>query len=213
MNARRQKAAKPPHRRRNQKAQRQEAILAAAFDVFAAHGYEAARVDDVARRAGIAKGTIYLYFRDKERLFQSVVRNLIPKRADVVVKALPGPPRKVLRALLSQMYMNVVRNEKVRAILRMLVAECARFPQLAEIYHREIVVPGMKAMRQALNGGIAAGSFRKTAAVEFPQIIVAPALVAMMWQLLFAKSHPLDLDAYVKAHVDLVLHSLERGRA
>ncbi len=69
-NSRRAKAAKSSPRRRQQKLQRQEEILAAAFKVFAAHGYEAARIDDVARQAGIAKGTIYLYFRDKERLFR-----------------------------------------------------------------------------------------------------------------------------------------------
>ncbi len=91
--------AKTPPRRKQQKARRQEEILKAAFDVFAARGYEATRIDDVARRAGIAKGTIYLYFRDKERLFQAVVRNLIPKRFDVLVDSLPGPPEELLGLL------------------------------------------------------------------------------------------------------------------
>src|SRR5208282_2876327 len=131
MNSRRVKAAKSSPRRREQKLHRQEEILAAAFEVFAAHGYEATRIDEVARQAGIAKGTIYLYFRNKERLFQAVVRNLIPKRFDVLVKTLPGPPAEQLRALLSQMYTNVVRNEKVPLIFRMLVAESGRFPQLS----------------------------------------------------------------------------------
>ena len=85
------KAAKASLRRQEQKLHRQEEILEAAFEVFAASGYEAARIDDVARKAGIAKGTIYLYFRDKERLFQAVVRTLIPK-FDVLVETLPGTP-------------------------------------------------------------------------------------------------------------------------
>lgn len=206
------KAAKASLRRREQKLHRQEGILAAAFEVFAASGYEAARIDDVARKAGIAKGTIYLYFRDKERLFQAVVRNLIPIRFDALVETLPGPPADLLRALLSQMYMNVVGNEKVRSIVRMLVAESGRFPQLAEIYHQEIVVPGMRAMRQALTKGVAEGDFRKGQALEFPQIIVAPALVAMLWQLLFAGRHPLDMEAYVKAHTEFVMRGLEEVR-
>ena len=210
MNSRRMKAVKPSPRRREQKLHRREEILAAAFEVFAAHGFEAARIDDVARQAGIAKGTIYLYFRNKERLFQAVVRNLIPKRFDVLVKSLPGPPSALLRALFSQFYLNVVRNPKVRSIVRMLVAESGRFPQLAEIYHQEIIVPGMKAMRQALTRGIAEGVFRKTSAIEFPQIIAGPGLAAMLWNLLFARSHPLDLDAYMKAHEEFVLRSLER---
>ncbi len=206
------KAARPSTRRREQKIQRQEQILTAAFEVFAAHGYAAARIDEVARLAGIAKGTIYLYFRDKEKLFQAVVRNLIPKRFDILVKTLPGSPDVLLKALLSQMYKNVVRNEKVRSIVRMLVAESARFPRLAEIYHQEVIVRGMKAMREVLREGMAQGAFGKTTAVEFPQIIVGPALTAMVWQLLFAEHHPLDLDAYMKAHVEFVLRSLEPAR-
>ena len=211
-NTRRRRAPKPSRRRREQKVVRQEEILRAAFEVFAAHGYEAARIDVVARRAGIAKGTIYLYFRDKEKHFQAVVRDLIPKRFDILVKALPGPPTVLLRALLGQMYTQVVRNERVPFILRMLMAESGRFPQLAEIYHREIIVPGMKAMRQVLTRGMAGGEFRKTQALEFPQIIAAPALLAMVWQLLFGKRHPLDLDTYMNAHLEFVLRSLEPGR-
>src|ERR1017187_3291501 len=80
--SRRAKTAKSPMRRQEQKLQRQEEILAAAFEVFAAHGYEATRIDAVARQAGIAKGTIYLYFRDKEQLFRAVVRSLVQKRFD-----------------------------------------------------------------------------------------------------------------------------------
>jgi AcrR family transcriptional regulator len=195
------------------KAQRQEGILAAAFEVFAAHGYEAARIDDVARQAGVAKGTIYLYFPTKDRLFQAVVRNLIPKRLDVLVKTLTGSSSDLLRALLSQVYMNVVRNEKVRSIVRMLIAESGRFPQLADIYHQEVIVPGMNAVRQALARGIGAEEFRQTDALEFPQILVAPALLAMVWQLLFAARHPLDLEKYMKAHLEFVLNSLQKGRA
>jgi AcrR family transcriptional regulator len=207
------KVTKASPRRQQQKLQRQEEILQAAFQVFAAHGYEATRIDQVAQQAGIAKGTIYLYFRNKERLFQAVVRNLIPKRFDILVKTLPGPPPELIRALLAQMYMNVVKNEKVRAIVRMLVAESGRFPQLAAIYHQEVIIPGMNAMRQVLMRGVAEGNFRKSSVVDFPQIIAGPGLVAMLWQLLFASRHPLDLDAYMKAHVEFVLRSLERDRA
>ena len=204
-------AAKRSPRSRQRKQQREGQILKAAFDVFAACGFEAARIDEVAHRAGIAKGTIYLYFRDKERLFQAVVRNLIPKRFDLLVESLPGPAEKLVGVLFSQMYTNVVRNERVPYIFRMLVAESGRFPQLAEIYHREIIAPGMKAMRKVLEKGVAEGVFRKTAAVDFPQIIAAPGLVAMLWQLLFGRRHPLDLQAFMKAHEEFVLHSL-RGR-
>ena len=210
MNSKRVKAAKPSPRRREQKLHRQEEILAAAFKVFAAHGYEAARIDDVARQAGIAKGTIYLYFRDKERLFHAMVRGLVQKRFDAVAGSFQGTGEQLLRELHSRMYSQVVRNEKVRSIVRLLIAEGGRFPQLTEIYHREIIAPGMKAVRQALLRGIAAGEFRKTSAVEFPQLLAAPGVLALVWRLLHGERHRLDLDAYSKAHLEFGLESLRK---
>ena len=210
MNSRRMKTAKSTPRRREQKRHRQEEILAAAFEVFSAHGYEAARVDDVARQAGIAKGTIYLYFRDKEQLFRAVVRSLLQKRFDTVAGGFKGTAEQLLRELLSRMYSQVVKNEKVRSIVRLLIAEGGRFPQLAEIYHREIIAPGMRAVRQALSHGIASGEFRKTAAMEFPQVLAAPGVLAILWRVLHGERHRLDLDAYSKAHLEFVLRSLEK---
>jgi hypothetical protein len=110
------------------------------------------------------------------------------------------------------MYSQVVRNEKVRSIVRLLIAEGGRFPQLTEIYHREIIAPGMKAVRQALRQGIAAGEFRKTAALEFPQILAAPGILAIVWRLLHGERHRLDLDAYSKAHLEFGLDSLRKQR-
>ena len=192
------------------KAHRYEQILAAAFEVFAAHGYEATRIDEVARRARIAKGTIYLYFRDKEHLFRAMVRSLLTRRFDAVAGSFQGTAEQLLRELQSRMYSQVVKNEKVRSIVRLLIAEGGRFPQLVEIYHREIIAPGMKAVRQALQQGIASGEFRQTAAVEFPQLLAAPGVLAIVWRLLHGERHRLDLDAYSKAHAEFALSSLRK---
>ena len=207
---RQMEAVKSFPRSREQKLHRQEEILAAALKVFSAHGYDAARIDDVARRAGIAKGTIYLYFRDKEQLFRAVVRGLVPKRFDALAGSFQGTGEQLLRELLSRMYSQVVRSEKARSIVRLLIAESGRFPQLSEIYHREIIAPGMRAVRQALHRGIASGEFRKSAAVEFPQLLAAPGVLAIVWRLLHGERHRLDLAAYSKAHLKLVLGSLRK---
>jgi AcrR family transcriptional regulator len=212
-NSRRLKAAESSPNRRDLKLHRQQKILAAAFEVFAAHGYEAARIDDVARQAGIAKGTIYLYFRDKEQLFRAVVRGLLQKRFDAIAGSFKGTGEQLLRELGSRMYSQVVRNEKVRSIVRLLIAEGGRFPQLTEIYHREIIAPGMKAVRQALLRGIATGEFRKTVALEFPQLLAAPGVLAIVWRLLHGEQHRLDLGAYSKAHLEFVLDSLRKPPA
>jgi AcrR family transcriptional regulator len=197
-------------RRQEQKLHRQEEILKAAFNVFAAHGYEATRIDEVAKKAGIAKGTIYLYFRDKDQLFRAVVNSVVQIKSGTPAGSYEGTGQQLLRDLLSRMYAHVVRSDKVRSIVRMLVAESGRFPQLAEIYHQEVIAPGLKAVQQVLMRGVENGEFRKTKALDFPQLIIGPALMAMLWQLLFAKRHPLDVDAYLKAHLEFVLSSLGR---
>jgi AcrR family transcriptional regulator len=204
----RAKAVSPSPRRREQKVHRQEEILKAAFEVFAAHGYEATRI--VARQAGIAKGTIYLYFRDKEQLFRAAVRSLPQKRFDAVAKTFTGGADDLFRDLLLRMYSQIVKSDRVRSIVRLLISEGGRFPQLADIYHREIIAPGMKALRYVLKKGVASGKFRKTAAEEFPQILAAPAVLAILWGALHGERHPLDLDAYMKAHLDFVLGSLRK---
>jgi len=202
--------SKPSLRGRKPKPQRQEQILGAAFEEFATHGYAATRLDDVAQRAGIAKGTIYLYFKDKQQLFRAAVRSLIQKRFDAVVGALSGPAEGLLRELLSRMYTQVVRNDRARSIVRMLVAESGKFPQLSDIYHREVIAPGMEAMRLVVQRGIASGEFRNTRAVEFPQILAAPGILAIVWKLLHGDRHRLDLDAYRQAHLEFVLRSLRK---
>jgi AcrR family transcriptional regulator len=213
MNPGRMQATQSPPRRRVQKLHRREEILAAAFEVFAANGYEATRIDDVAAKAGIAKGTIYLYFRDKEQLFRAVVRSLPQKRFDAIAGGFKGTAEQLLRELLSRMYSQIIRNDKVCSIVRLLIAESGRFPQLTEIYHREIIAPGMKAVRQALMQGIASGEFRKTAATEFPQLLAAPGVLAILWRVLHGERHRLDLDAYSKAHLEFVLDSLRKQPA
>ena len=198
----------PSRTRDTQKSQRLEQVLAAAFEVFAAHGYEAARIDEVAERAGIAKGTIYLYFKGKDQLFRAVVRNLIQKPVDEDAGNLSGRSEPMLRELFARMYARVVLNPKARSIIRLLIAESGKFPQLSDIYHREIIAPGIAVVRQIVIKGVTSGEFRKTSAVDFPQFVVAPAVLAIVWRLLHGERHALDLDAYMKAHLDFVLASL-----
>jgi len=201
---------KSSRRGEKRKAQRYAQILGAAFEVFAAHGYEAARIDEVAQQAGIAKGTIYLYFRDKQQLFRAVVRSLVQIPFDAAMGGFRGTAEHLLREMQSRMYDRIVKNEKARSIVRMLIAESGRFPQLAEIYHREIIAPGIRMLRRALLNGLNTGEFRMTSAVKFPQLLVAPGVLAIMWTLLHGKQHRLDLDSYQKAHLEFVLNSLRK---
>ena len=209
----RRRPKKTPRRGRKPKEGRPQEILAAAFEEFAANGYAAARLEDVAKRGGIAKGTIYLYFKDKEGLFRAVVRSVIhPVFEQLVpfVAAFPGSAEELLCELLARQYTHVVNNEKARAILRLLIAESGKFPQLADIFHLEIIGPGVAAMRQVLAKGEASGEFRKSRVKDFPQIVVAPGVLATVWRLVFGERNQLNLQAFMTAHMDFVLHGLRK---
>lgn len=200
-------------RRRTEKTRTREQILAAAFEEFSIKGYAAARLEDVARRARIAKGTVFLHFKNKKLLFRSVVRHMIhPVLGDVnqLVSGFSGPAEDLLRELLSRPYAEVVRNEKAREIIRLLVAEARSFPQLSDIYDHEIIQPGMKAICLALERGVISGEFQRTPVAKFPQILVAPMVLAVVWTLINGERRPLDLRAYMAAHIDFALAGLHR---
>jgi AcrR family transcriptional regulator len=201
-------------RGRRRKEERPQEILEAAFEEFAAHGYAATRLEDVAERGGIAKGTIYLYFKDKEGLFRAVVRSLIHPALETLagfVGAFSGSAEELLRELLSRHYAQVVRRKRARAILRLLIAESSKFPQLSDIFHREIIAPGVTALRLVLEKGAASGEFRKTKVNDFPQILVAPGVLAALWMLILGEQHRLNLNAYMSAHMEFVFNALRKN--
>jgi AcrR family transcriptional regulator len=199
---------------RTYKLQRHQAILTAAFEEFAQNGYAEARLEDVAQRAGIAKGTIYLYFKNKELLFRAVLRSLIHhtfSELEAFVRTFPGSVDELVRTVVARQYAEIVKSPKARSMLRLLIAESHRFPQLADVYLREVIGPGMAALRALVEKGVASGEFRKTKITEFPEILVSPALLAVVWTLVLGAGQPLDLDAYMEAHLELLLHGL-RGQ-
>jgi AcrR family transcriptional regulator len=203
-----------PNRRaegRKTSATRQRQILAAAFEEFAANGYAGARLDNLARRAKIAKGTIYLYFPSKSRLFQAVVRSLIrpvPEDFESRVKASSAPASQLLAELIGRQYSELVNNRKAREIVRLLIAESGKFPQLSELYQREVIDPGMRAIRLLIEKGLASGEFHATMVSAFPQMLAAPAVLAVVWILIFGERVSLDLGAYRNAHVQFAIASL-----
>src|SRR5215831_383243 len=118
---------------------RREAILAAALDEFSLRGFAAARLDDVARRAGVAKGTIYLYFRDKEALFQELVRSVIgPLIARFEASAEIDLPARVVAERIVEMFVREIYGTRRKDVIRLVIAEGPRFPKLAEFYYREV---------------------------------------------------------------------------
>jgi AcrR family transcriptional regulator len=196
---------KPPSRRAERAADRRQAIIDAALDEFIDRGYAATRLDDVAQRAGVAKGTIYLHFKDKQALFQELVRTaLVPLIGRL---AAPPPAGGSIRAVLenfAETFVKEVVTTRRGAIIRLIVAEGPRFPDIADFYYREVVSRGLAGMRALIELGIISGEIRQPGLRDFPQIVVAPAMVAVIWQGLFGRHAPLDASAMLRVHLDMI---------
>lgn len=192
-----------------QQAARREEILSAALGVFAEHGFEAARLDDVAKRAGVAKGTLYLYFKDKTALFEEIVREAaapLIERLGAMSEA-PDVPAPLLLATFLEMFRSQVLDTDRKLILRLIIAEGPRFPQIAAFYHREVVSRGMVLLRKVIARGVSRGELRGDALERFPQLLMAPALAALLWDGLFQKHDPVDFKEMFAAHLSLITQS------
>ena len=202
------RAASPrPSKRAVGATERRAAIIAAGLDEFTAKGFAATRLDDVAKRAGVAKGTIYLHFKDKEALFQELVRTalgpLIVRISTPQIGEGAGSARAAIE-LLAETFARDVIGTKRADIVRMIISEGTRFPQLADFYYREVITHGIAGMRKLIEYGIARGEIRNPALAEFPQLLVGPLVVAVIWQGLFGKQAPLDIAAMLRIHLDLI---------
>jgi AcrR family transcriptional regulator len=186
-------------------AARREAILAAALDEFAAQGFAATRLDDVARRAGVAKGTIYLHFQDKEALFQELIRSVLGPFVGTLEVALKAdlPVRLVAEQAL-EMFVREVYETRRKDVLRLILTEGQRFPQLAEFYYHEVVERALAAFRAFMQRGVERGELRSDALARFPQLLAAPAIIAIMWNGLFGRYEPIEPRALLRAHLDLL---------
>ncbi|HZT48381.1 MAG TPA: TetR/AcrR family transcriptional regulator [Hyphomicrobiaceae bacterium] len=181
---------------------RRQAILAAALSVFAERGFEAARLDDVAARAGVAKGTLYLYFRDKEALFEALVQNAVSPLLAEMSRLAGAPevsPAQALEAFFALFQREVLGTER-KLLLRLIITEGPRFPAIAELYYREVVSRGLTLMRGLAARAAADGTFATDAPARFPQLVIAPLLVALVWDSLFANIDPLDVGGLIEAH-------------
>ncbi len=187
-------------------AARREAILTAALEEFSASGFAAARLEDVAKRAGVAKGTIYLYFADKEALFQELARSMLsPLVGHIENFATADVPFRLLIENMVDVMVREVLNTPRKDIIRLIISEGARFPSLAEFYHREVLSRVIVALRQVLQRAVDRGELRHKTLIEFPQLLAAPLLVAIIWNSLFGALSPLDARAMLKAHIDILL--------
>ncbi len=197
--------------RARRKAERPGEILQAAFEEFVDKGYAATRLEDVAARAGVTKGTIYFYFETKENLFVTMVRELsrpIHQELEGFLGDHKGTTREFVRAYLGFIYKVIAEDAHFREILRLLIAEAHRFPALVDEHDQRCGTPIVEHLRQRLEEGANRGEIRSAGLPDYPQIILGPALLLSVTMLLFSDRKTLDAERYFEAHVDLVLNGL-----
>lgn len=196
-----------PSRRQTASQQRRKAIIDAALDVFAAEGFVAARLDDIAEKAEVAKGTIYLFFKDKEHLFEQLLISAVsPVIAKVdAMTADASMPVDVMLTALFTFFQEEVLGTKKREIIRLVLTEGRRFPRIAEIYHREVVTKGLAIITRMAGKAQSRGEQASNDLVEFPHLVVAPLVLALIWESTFSKMQALDVEGLLAAHRRLLI--------
>ena len=198
---------------RRRKDARPQEILAAALAVFAERGFAAARMDDIAARARVSKGTIYLYFESKEAVFRALIQETLAKRVSdlaAFVRDHRGPVAPLLRELLLRLG-HMVSTSDLVVLPKMVIAEAGNFPDLARIYREEVVERGLTLFGGLLQSGMERGEFRKMPVQHAVRLCIAPLLLAAIWRTTFAPLDPTPYDyaGLVEAHVSTLLRGLQ----
>jgi AcrR family transcriptional regulator len=203
--------SKPRWERR--KDARPHELLAAAIDLFVERGFAATRLEDVARRAGVSKGTLYLYYANKEELFKAVVReSIVPflGEAELSVAGFEGHSADLLRNVVADLWRQIGQH-KASGLGKLMLAEAVNFPDLAAFYRQEVLRRTVRMMSGILERGVSRGDFRSVDIGQMTQVLIAPMLMLNVWS--HAALAPCDCSelqpqAFLDNLLDLTLHGL-----
>ena len=206
----RRRRAKPRWQRR--KDERPAELLAAALEVFVEKGFAATKLADVARRAGVTKGTVYLYFDSKEALFKAVVRETIVPviaQGEALARAFTGSARELVERLVRE-YWRLVGETALAGIPKLMMAEAATFPELTRFYYDEVVTRGHRLMAGVIERGIKNGEFRPVDVMVAAKLAMSPLIHATVARRAFASCMPeaFNVQQYLDTHIDLYLHGI-----
>jgi AcrR family transcriptional regulator len=190
-------------------------LLDAALAEFFEKGFAAARLEDIATRAGVSKGTIYLYFSSKEEVFEALVRAIPQPNVDQIraIAADPSIPADALLERVLRFLGGVLRDERMTKFPRLIIGEAGRFPKLAETYKREVISRGAGALVSIIERGIAEGRFRPVDPLRAAYAAITPILFVAIWHTTFesADETPLDGPAFIEQHIETFLRGIKRG--
>ena len=200
--------AEPRFRRR--KEDRPQEITDAALAAFAEKGYAATRVDEVAARAGVSKGLVYLYFKTKEEMFKAVVRSFVVPKIDALVGVIDRSDMSSEDFLRGPFldFVKTLPHSPVSVVIRLMIAEGHKYPDLRQFYRDNVVSRGLGAIAVLLDRGIESGEFRRSPVTELPQLFIMPVVFSVIYRLLFdAKSA--ETDAIIETQLDVLIGHLK----
>ncbi|MFO1220922.1 MAG: TetR/AcrR family transcriptional regulator [Burkholderiaceae bacterium] len=207
--------AESPARRRRKEARPHE-LLEAALDLFVEKGFAATRAEEVAQRAGVSKGTLYLYYPSKEELLKAVIREHLGSRiaaGEAAVDQHAGTSAELLREVYSHWWQAVLASPSSGAF-KLIVAEVRNFPELAQFYQREVIEPGERLIGRIVQRGIDSGEFEPVNVTAAVHSLVLPMVMLCLHKHSLGACVPMleafDPIAFVRQHIDLVLHGLAR---
>lgn len=200
-----------PRFSRRKEARPQE-LTAAALSLFVERGFAATKLDDVAARAGVSKGTLYLYFDSKDALFKAVIREgIVPalEQGEALYVRYHDDPARLLREILLGWW-EVIGATELGGIPKLMMAEAQNFPDVAKFYFDEVMERGRDLVRRSLRLGIERGTFRTIDDELIVNVLMAPLIHLATWRYSFACCEPKRMDprAYLDAYLDLVFHGL-----
>jgi AcrR family transcriptional regulator len=211
-----QRKSRPADERRGRqrKDNRPQEIVAAAFEEFAAKGFAATRLEDVAARARVSKGLPYIYFKTKVELFKAVVRSVITSHFDVIRERMETTELSAedfLKGPFLAFIQELVGSRRA-FIARLLIAEGHKHPELTAFYFETVVSRGIETLTRLIDRGIESREFKPTRLRDFPQLLVAPALTAIIWRTLFERHRHLDTNAMLATNIELLLDAIRAPR-
>ena len=206
---------KPIPRWSRRKQARPAELTRAALELFVERGYAATRLEDVAKRAGVSKGTLYLYFDSKEELFKAVVREgLVPAWSGASGWSRSTAARPPISCeSWREGWWQLIGATPYGGIAKLMISECRNFPELGQFYHAEVISRGYAVIERAVRSGIERGEFRSLDLDSVTRLVIAPLVLMAIWRhsFDFCDSHRLDPDAYIEHHIDLLLNGLIAG--
>lgn len=205
-----QSPSSPKWRRRAEA--RPAEIVQAAYDVFSEKGFAAAKLDEIARRAGVSKGALYLYFDNKQQIFEAVVKDAVAPNIgaiETMVLGFPGPFEQLIRMMVPRVA-QLAETSNIGKVIKMVVGESGNFPEIARVWHDDVIARGIGLLTGVIERAQARGEVRPGDARQYALSIIGPLLTAVIFRETFvpAGAKPFDIQALMQQHLDALLPGL-----